>query len=374
MAFGEGGFEQVGGIHGAAGGAACADDGVDFVDKQDGMLDFGQLFEHGFDAGFKVAAIFGAGQERAHIQCKHGGTGQRFGHIAVLQTISQALGQRGFAHTGLAHQKRIVFAAAAQGLHEALQLHGAADQRVDTPFACLHVQIDSIFGQGMTNRFALFVAFLFNFVAFIGFRYAIRHDAVCDVVENLAAANRLQAQEIHSMAVFFRHNRHQHVHRLHLPFACRLHMHNRTLNHALEAERGLGVATGWRILGQYRRILFDADGQLFGQNRNVRTAALQHRPYFVALLHQREQQVFDADKLIALHAGVGIDHLQNAFQLFRQHGSHLLNRTQQRMTGLPSKVLHLLMLGISNIFLVNTTQAFAFMMHLQHYRLRPVFR
>ena len=193
MAFGEGGFEQVGGIHGAASGAACADDGVDFVDKQDGMLDFGQFFEHGFDAGFKVATVFGASQERAHIQRKHGGAGQRFGHIAVFQTISQALGQRGFAHAGLAHQKRIVFAAAAQGLHKAFQFYGAADQRVDTPFACLHVQIDSIFGQGVTNRFTLFIAFLFNFVVFIGFCYAIRHDTVRDVVKNLAAANRLQA-------------------------------------------------------------------------------------------------------------------------------------------------------------------------------------
>ena len=44
------------------------------------------------------------------------------------------------------------------------------------------------------------------------------------------------------------------------------------------------------------------------------------------------------------------------------------------MTGLLGKVLHLLMLGISNIFLVNTAQAFTFMMHLQHHRLCPIFR
>ena len=125
----------------------------------------------------------------------------------------------------------------------------------------------------MTDRFALFATFLFNFITFICFHYAIRHDAVRDIVENLATANRLQAQEIHSMAVFFRHNRHQYVHRLHLPFACRLHMHNRTLNHALEAERGLGFAASWRILGQHRCIFFNTDGQLFGQNRNVCTAA-----------------------------------------------------------------------------------------------------
>ena len=75
------------------------------------------------------------------------------------------------------------------------------------------------------------------------------------------------------MAVFFRHNRYQYIHRLHLSFACRLHMHNRTLNHALEAERRLGFAADRRILGQHRRVLFNTDGQLFGQNRDVRTAA-----------------------------------------------------------------------------------------------------
>ena len=33
MAFRESRFEQIGSIHGAAGGAACADDGVDFINK-----------------------------------------------------------------------------------------------------------------------------------------------------------------------------------------------------------------------------------------------------------------------------------------------------------------------------------------------------
>ena len=84
MAFRESRFEQIGSIHGAAGGAACADDGMDFVDKQDGMLDFGQLFEYSLDTGFKIAAIFSAGQERAHIQRKHGGTGECVRYITVL--------------------------------------------------------------------------------------------------------------------------------------------------------------------------------------------------------------------------------------------------------------------------------------------------
>ena len=109
------------------------------------MLNFGQLFEHGFDTSLEVAAIFGAGQERAHIQRKHSGASECIRHIAVFQTVGQAFSQRCFAHTGLTHQQRVVFAAAAQGLHEALQLHGAANQRIDTPFACFNIKVDGIF-------------------------------------------------------------------------------------------------------------------------------------------------------------------------------------------------------------------------------------
>ena len=43
-AFCQGGLEQVGRIHGAALGAARADNGVDFVNKQNGILLFCQFF------------------------------------------------------------------------------------------------------------------------------------------------------------------------------------------------------------------------------------------------------------------------------------------------------------------------------------------
>ena len=43
----------------------------------------------------------------------------------------QALGDGGLAHTGLAHQQRVVLAAAAQDLDDALNLSIAADERID---------------------------------------------------------------------------------------------------------------------------------------------------------------------------------------------------------------------------------------------------
>ncbi len=107
------GFEQVGRVHGAAAGAACADDGVDFVDKQNGVRDFFELFQDGFDPRFKVAAVFRARQQRAHIQRVHFGIFERVWNAAVDDLMCQTFRQRGFAHARFADQKRIVFAAAA---------------------------------------------------------------------------------------------------------------------------------------------------------------------------------------------------------------------------------------------------------------------
>lgn len=81
---------------------------MDFVDKQNGVFGVGQLFEYGFDAGFEVAAVFGAGQKGAHVEGENGAAGQGFGDVAVNQPVGQAFGERGFAHAGFAHQQRVV--------------------------------------------------------------------------------------------------------------------------------------------------------------------------------------------------------------------------------------------------------------------------
>ena len=107
------GFEQVGRVHRAAAGAARADDGVDFVDKQNGLRDFFELFQDGFDPRFKVAAVFRARQKRTHIQRVHFGIFKRVGNVAVDDLMRQPFRQRGFAHASFADQKWIVFAAAA---------------------------------------------------------------------------------------------------------------------------------------------------------------------------------------------------------------------------------------------------------------------
>ena len=65
------GLEQVGRVERAAGRGAGADDRVDLVDEQDRLRAFGELLQHGLQPLLEVAAVLGAGQERAHVERVH---------------------------------------------------------------------------------------------------------------------------------------------------------------------------------------------------------------------------------------------------------------------------------------------------------------
>ncbi len=69
---------------------------------------------------------------------------QHLGHVALDDAPRQAFGDGGLAHPGLAHQQRIVLAAAAQHLDHALELVLAADQRIDLADQCLGVQVEGV--------------------------------------------------------------------------------------------------------------------------------------------------------------------------------------------------------------------------------------
>ena len=56
-------FEQVGGVHGAAGCRTGTNQRVNFVDEQDRLLGVGQFLEYGFQALLEVTTVFGAGQQ-----------------------------------------------------------------------------------------------------------------------------------------------------------------------------------------------------------------------------------------------------------------------------------------------------------------------
>ena len=134
-------------VHGAAAARAGTDDRVDLVDEQDRARLLLHLREHGLQALLEIAAVLGAGDQRAQVERVDDRVGQHLGHVALDDALGQAFGQRGLAHAGFADVERVVLAPAAQHLDGAFDFVVAADQRVDLAFARELVEVAGEFGQ-----------------------------------------------------------------------------------------------------------------------------------------------------------------------------------------------------------------------------------
>jgi hypothetical protein len=126
----QGRLEQVGCIQGAARGRAGADQGVDLVDEEDRVRVSTSC----------LSTPSGAARSRHGTWCRPAGRpcrgrrpglGQDVRHAAFDDAAGQAFGDGGLADPGFADQQRVVLAAAAEGLDDALDFLLAADQRVD---------------------------------------------------------------------------------------------------------------------------------------------------------------------------------------------------------------------------------------------------
>ena len=131
LAAGQHRLEQVGGVHGALGGAR-ADDRVELVHEEDDLaLGVGDLLEHGLQALLELAAVLRAGEQRADVEADHLAVAQALGDVAGDDPLGQALDDRGLADARLADQHGVVLGAAAEDLDHAADLVVAADDRVE---------------------------------------------------------------------------------------------------------------------------------------------------------------------------------------------------------------------------------------------------
>ena len=138
------GLEQVRGIERPAGGGAGADHRVDFVDEKNRVRIVDQLLQHGLQPLLEVSPVFRAGEERAHVERVHRALGEEVRHAAFDDPAREPFGDRRLAHARLTDEKRIVLAAPAERLHNALELLIAADQRVDLAGEGERVQVLSV--------------------------------------------------------------------------------------------------------------------------------------------------------------------------------------------------------------------------------------
>ena len=169
------GLQQVAGIHGAL-GLAGADDGVQLVDEQDDAAALGlHLGQHGLQPLLELAAVLGAGDQRAHVERQQLLVLEALGHVALDDALRQALGDGGLADAGLADQHGVVLGAPRQHLDGAADLLVAADDRVDLAF-------------GGRGREVAGVA-LERVVGLLG-RGAVGGAALADVVDGLVERGR----------------------------------------------------------------------------------------------------------------------------------------------------------------------------------------
>ncbi len=107
LAAGERRLEDVGGIDRALGGAG-ADQRVQLVDEQDGVVRVAELLDDLLEPLLELAAVLRAGDERADVEGQDALVEQRLGDVAGDDPVGQALGDGGLADAGLADQRRVV--------------------------------------------------------------------------------------------------------------------------------------------------------------------------------------------------------------------------------------------------------------------------
>ena len=157
------GLQQVRGVHRAF-GLAGADQRVHLVDEQDDLAGRGGDFvQHRLQPLLEFAAIFRAGDQRAHVERQQLLVLQAFRHVAIDDAQRQAFDDGGLADAGFADQHGIVLGAARQHLDRAADFLVAADDGIELAVArrlgevarIFLQRVIAVFGRGAVGRAAL---------------------------------------------------------------------------------------------------------------------------------------------------------------------------------------------------------------------------
>ena len=89
------------------------------------------LLQHRLEPLLELAAILGAGDQRAHVEGDDALVLQPLGHVAADDPLGQALDDRRLADARLADEHRVVLGAAGQHLDDPAHLLVAADDRIE---------------------------------------------------------------------------------------------------------------------------------------------------------------------------------------------------------------------------------------------------
>ncbi len=136
-----------------------------------------------------------------------------------------------------------------------------------------------------------------------------------DEIDDVEALDVLQIEEVDGLRLLLAEDGHEHVDRRDLLPRARLHVEDRALQHALEAERRLDLGLFF-LAAQPRRGLLDECLELATQPGEICAAGLQHLDDR-RRVEQREQQMLDGDELVPLFARALKSLVQTVFELAR---------------------------------------------------------
>jgi hypothetical protein len=95
---------------------------VDLVDEEDRVRELLELGHDRLQPLLEIAAVAGAGEQRAHVERVNDGGLEHLGNVALDDLAREALGDRGLPDAGIADVERVVLRPAAQDLHRAVDL------------------------------------------------------------------------------------------------------------------------------------------------------------------------------------------------------------------------------------------------------------
>ena len=153
-------LEHVGSIHGPF-GRAGTDQGVQFVDEEDDFtLRLHHFLDNRLQPVLEFAAVFGAGNERAHIQRDQALFLQAFRHVAGDDALGQSLDDCRFADPRFADKHGVVLGAPGQNLDDAANLVVPPDHGIKFPTACQVGKIAGILRQCLIFIFRVLIGHL----------------------------------------------------------------------------------------------------------------------------------------------------------------------------------------------------------------------
>jgi hypothetical protein len=322
---GERGLEQVRGVHGAARGGTRADDGVDLVDEHDRVRVGLDLLHDLLEALLEVAAVAGAGEQRAHVEGEDRRVLENLRDLALYDLARETFRDGGLAHARIADEERIVLLAAAENLDRAVHFGDAADERVDLALFRLLVEVDAV----SVQRVALFLGALIRILSgrtlgrfllgaarrpALGEAWALG-DTVGDVVHRVVAGHVLLLQEIGGVALALGEDRDEHVGAGHFFATGGLDMDHRALDHALEARRRLGILAA--VDHEVAEFAVDVLDEVATENVEIDVAGT-HDGGGILVVDEREEQVLQGGVFVAALSGEGESAVEGLFKAARE--------------------------------------------------------